>query len=74
MRKFLSRFWKDLSAASAAEYGLILAIVTGGIAAGVFALEEQIDTAVNRAANCIEAGNVDNPALCDQAAPPPTVP
>lgn len=50
----LKRFWKDESGASAAEYALVLAIVTAGMAGAVIALEEQISIAINEAADCIE--------------------
>ena len=53
VRKFLAEFSKDESGASAAEYALILAIVTTGIAAAVVFLGDQITNAINEAANCI---------------------
>ena len=44
---------KDESGASAAEYALILAIVTTGIAGATITLGNVISTAINEAANCI---------------------
>lgn len=47
------RMLKDQSAASAAEYALILAIVGGAIALAAVALGGSISGAMNNAANCI---------------------
>ena len=53
IRSFFVDFAKEESGASAAEYALILAIVTTGIAIAVLALGNAINTAINQAANCI---------------------
>ena len=55
VKKFLAEFSKDEGGASAAEYALILAIVTTGIAAAVLFLGNQINNAINDAANCISS-------------------
>ena len=60
-------FWKNESGASAAEYGLILAIVTGGITAAVISLEDAITTAIATAADCIEYGNTGQEGKCTVA-------
>ncbi len=46
-------FWNDESGASAAEYALILAIVTTGIAGAAVALGDAIDVAITDATDCI---------------------
>ena len=46
-------FLKDDSGAAAAEYALILAIVTAGIAAAVVTLGTDISTAITNAASYI---------------------
>ena len=46
-------FFQDESGASAAEYALILAIVTTGIAASTIFLGQTISAAVSDAATCI---------------------
>jgi pilus assembly protein Flp/PilA len=46
-------FLKDDSGAAAAEYALILAIVTAGIAAAVVTLGHDISTAITNAAGYI---------------------
>ena len=48
-----SKFLKDESGASAAEYALILAIVTTGIAGATIVLGNEINEAIREAANCI---------------------
>ena len=53
IRSFFVDFAKEESGASAAEYALILAIVTTGIAVAVVALGDAINTAVTAAAACI---------------------
>ena len=53
IRSFFVDFAKEESGASAAEYALILAIVTTGIAVAVVALGDAINTAINGAAECI---------------------
>lgn len=50
----MTNFLRDESGASAAEYALILAIVTTGIAAATIFLGEAISTAVSDAATCID--------------------
>ena len=59
-------FWQDESGASAAEYALILAIVTTGIAGAVITLGTVVSTAVDTAANCIaEAATQGTSSSCD---------
>ena len=53
IRSFFVDFATEESGASAAEYALILAIVTTGIAVAVVALGDAINTAINEAADCI---------------------
>ena len=53
VRKFLVTFAKDEDGASAAEYALILAIVTTGIAGATIALGDAISSAISGAAGCI---------------------
>ena len=53
IRSFFVDFAKEESGASAAEYALILAIVTTGIAVAVVALGDAINTAIDEAADCI---------------------
>ena len=50
---FILRFVKDDGGASAAEYALILAILTTGVAVAVVALGNAINTAIDAAADCI---------------------
>jgi pilus assembly protein Flp/PilA len=50
MRKIISSYMNDESGAAAAEYALILAIVTSGIALAVTGLGEAISTAMGNAA------------------------
>ena len=54
VRNFISGFMKDEGGASAAEYALILAIVTTGIAGATVFLGQEIAAAVSEAAVCIE--------------------
>jgi pilus assembly protein Flp/PilA len=49
----IKNFLNDESGASAAEYALILAIVTTGIAVAAVALGNAIDTAIDEATTCI---------------------
>ena len=53
MPKFFVEMLRDESGASAAEYALILAIVTTGIAAAAVGLGDAINTAITDATNCI---------------------
>ena len=55
VRKFVVDVLKDEGGASAAEYALILAIVTTGIAASAVALGNAISTAINEATDCISS-------------------
>jgi len=54
MTKFFVEMLRDESGASAAEYALILAIVTTGIAGAAVALGDAIDNAMDTATDCIE--------------------
>ena len=56
MDKVIS-FMRDENGASAAEYALILAIVTTGIAGATVVLGQNISEAVTEAANCIESAD-----------------
>jgi len=51
---FLKELAADETGASAAEYALILAIVTTGIAAAAITLGDTIGSAMSNAANCIQ--------------------
>ena len=51
--EFLVRFARAESGASAAEYALLIAILTTGVAVAVVALGDAINTAINQAAGCI---------------------
>lgn len=51
--KFVAELWRDQDGASAAEYALILAIVTTGIAGAAVALGNAIDNAMTDATACI---------------------
>jgi pilus assembly protein Flp/PilA len=59
VHQFLNGFVKDENGASAAEYALILAIVTTGIAGATILLGTEINGAITDAANCIST-----PATC----------
>ena len=50
---FLKGLATDETGASAAEYALILAIVTTGIAAAAITLGDRISSAMSNAASCI---------------------
>ena len=64
VRKFISGFMKDEGGASAAEYALILAIVTTGIAGATVVLGQNISEAVTEAASCIESADSLTTAGC----------
>ena len=53
MMNSLISFFQDESGASAAEYALILAIVTTGIAGATIFLGQTISGAISDAASCI---------------------
>lgn len=53
------KFLKSENGASAAEYALILAIVTTGIAAAAITLGQSISSAMSSAADCIQAQGED---------------
>jgi pilus assembly protein Flp/PilA len=53
VRNFVAGFVRDEGGASAAEYALILAIVTTGIAGATIFLGQTISSAVSDAATCI---------------------
>ena len=53
VREFFTDFVKDQNGASAAEYALILAIVTTGIAGATIVLGDEINGAITDAADCI---------------------
>jgi pilus assembly protein Flp/PilA len=55
MTKFFVEMLRDESGASAAEYALILAIVTTGIAGAAVALGNAIGTAIDSATDCISS-------------------
>jgi len=57
--KFVVEILKDENGASAAEYALILAIVTTGIAAAAVALGEAVDNAIIAASSCISSAGDD---------------
>ncbi len=49
----IMRFVREDSGASAAEYALLIAILTTGVAVAVVALGDAINTAIDEAADCI---------------------
>jgi pilus assembly protein Flp/PilA len=53
--KFIVELWRDEEGASAAEYALILAIVTTGIAGAAVALGNAIGDAIDSATECISS-------------------
>ena len=55
MLNVIRQFVKEEEGASAAEYALLLAIITLGISAAVVTLGTNISTAVTNAANCLTA-------------------
>ena len=55
MLNAIRQFVKEEEGASAAEYALLLAIVTLGIVGAVMTLGQNIGTAITNAANCITA-------------------
>jgi len=57
---FLKSFAKDENGGAAAEYALILAVVTTGIAVAAITLGGNISTAVNSAATCVADPNAAN--------------
>jgi pilus assembly protein Flp/PilA len=57
MSKFFTKFLKDESGASAAEYALILAIVGIGIVAAASALKSEIAGAMTRTADKINTAS-----------------
>ena len=59
VREFFTDFVKDENGASAAEYALILAIVTTGIAGATIFLGQEINEAITEAGTCIS-----DPATC----------
>ncbi len=61
MTKFFVEMLRDESGASAAEYALILAIVTTGIAGAAVALGNAIDDATDTATTCISTAGVNCP-------------
>ena len=67
VRNFISGFMKDEGGASAAEYALILAIVTTGIAGATVFLGQEIGDAVSEAALCIQDGENLTTAGCSSA-------
>ena len=60
VRKFLTGFAKDEGGASAAEYALILAIVTTGIAGATIYLGDTISDSISDAAGCISDPTTNN--------------
>jgi len=56
MSKFLKAFLQDESGASAAEYALILVIISVGIVTGGLLLSDAIGGAMSDAATCIDNG------------------
>jgi pilus assembly protein Flp/PilA len=53
--ELVAKLWRDEEGASAAEYALILAIVTTGIAGAAVALGNAIGTAIDSATQCISS-------------------
>jgi len=59
VRKFVAEMLRDEGGASAAEYALILAIVTTGIAGSAVALGNAVDNAIIAASNCVSSAGSD---------------
>lgn len=57
-------FFRDEDGATAAEYALILAIVTTGIAGATILLGQNISTAISGAAECIATASQLSGANC----------
>ena len=55
-RVFLARFWGDESAAAAAEYALLLALIAAGLAVSAGVLGTAISDALEDSAECIDDG------------------
>lgn len=53
MRKLAVQFWKDDSAASAAEYAVLLAVITGVMVGAAQLLGTNIETVINTVAGYI---------------------
>ena len=53
---FLASFWRDEAGASAAEYALLLAIISAGMAVASGTLGSAIASAMDNGASCIDAG------------------
>ena len=54
--RFFMSFWRDEDGASAAEYALLLAVISAGMAAAAGTLGEAIASALNDAADCVNEG------------------
>ena len=52
---FLASFWRDDAGASAAEYALLLAIISAGMALAAGTLGAAIASAITNGADCIDA-------------------
>ena len=59
MTQLVAELWRDEDGASAAEYALILAIVTTGIAGSAVALGNAIGNAIDSATSCISTAGSD---------------
>jgi len=53
---FVACFWRDENGASAAEYALLLAIISAGMAVAAGTLGEALAAAIENASNCINEG------------------
>ena len=58
--KLIGELWRDEEGASAAEYALILAIVTTGIAGAAVALGNAIGDAIDSATTCISTAGTNS--------------
>ena len=54
--RFIARFWREETGATAAEYALLLAIIAAGIAVAAGTLGSAISNAMDNASNCIAEG------------------
>ena len=52
----LAKFWYDEGGASAAEYALLLAVISTGMAAAAGVLGEAIAAAIDNASDCVSEG------------------
>ena len=57
MKKFVSRFVKDESGATAIEYGLIAAIIAVGLIGALSSLKSNLSETFNKVSNAVNTAN-----------------